>query len=148
MHLFQAEPDTDDSEPGLELRHEVEKITAEASLFSENFARKEDYIKKMQTLTGNMSMDRMNRMRMNYEKIVKKYNKDRKNGFKDIQLAWEGTCPGCKNCTGDERTLEPKHTTESMDCTLEAISIGVCSRGIVRLYEELLTIQAENKAVD
>ena len=99
----------------------------------------------MEKMTGT-SFEDLDKMKETYRRVVKKFNKNRKDGFKDFEMAWKGICPGCKECRpgrGHVRKLPLKHAIGSMDTKLEAMMIRIISDEVAALNERLAAVQAE-----
>ena len=97
----------------------------------------------MEKIAPGKSFEDLDELKERYRKSVENFNENRKNGFKDFELAWNGFCPGCCQCTGQQPTLKPKHAIESLDARLDAMTIATFSEGVVALNERLLAIQTE-----
>ena len=95
----------------------------------------------MEKLAGGKSFEDLDKAKEMYERFVKNFNRKRKNAFKDLELAWNGLCPGCCQCMGQKPTLKPKHPIGSLDVTSDAMSIGVFSKGVVAQTERIKAIQ-------
>ena len=96
-------------------------------------------------MVAGKSDDDLYTIKENYGKTIKNFNKQRKAGFKDFAMAWNGTCPGCAKCTNDgthQPELEPKHAIKSMNTEFEALTIARFSELIHATNAELQDLQS------
>ena len=99
----------------------------------------------MKKMTAGKSLEDLDKVKKRYIKLIDNFNKKRKSGFKDFEMAWKGVCPGCDDCVGQGSRLPTekyRHPIGSMDTTTEAWTVGAFCQGVVALNTRLIAIQA------
>ena len=148
MDVFQATPIIESDH---ELRLEIEYLVAQVGQGKDELVKTQEDVDYMMAKAGGIPWEDLEKVKTRYERHIKNFNKNRKAGFRDFELAWNGICPGCDKCTAhgtQQPTLAPRHAIESLDTTLEAITIRIFSEGVLALSQRLFAIYAPNSSED
>ena len=54
----------------------------------------------MKSITGGKSFEELEKIKKNYSRNIRNFNKKRKEGLNTFEMAGKDICPGCDECLG------------------------------------------------